>query len=152
MNLQMSRDDVERLLDLQVRAGRMTPEMKEEKMREYDMKVQQAGMSGQQMYGQQAGMSGQQMYGQQAGMPGQQMYGQQAGMSGQQMYDQSYGMNSNQTVMNGQPQNDRYPRIKPHAQGYLNGPEMIGILVLAVVLLILCYHGYWHGYWLCIAN
>ena len=46
LNFQMSRDDVERLLDMQVSAGRITPQLKEERLREYDMKVQQ--MNGQQ--------------------------------------------------------------------------------------------------------
>lgn len=93
MKIEMNRDDVERLLDLQVRAGRLTPEMKEEKLREYDMMVQQRG-----------------------GGPG--------------------GANYQQGGANYQPENDRYPRIKPHPEGYLNGPEMIAFLVLAIVIII----------------
>ena len=37
----MNRNDVEKWLDLQVMAGRMSPELKEEKLREYDLKTQQ---------------------------------------------------------------------------------------------------------------
>ena len=40
-NFQMTRDDVEKLLDLQVRQGRITPQLKEERLREYDMKMAQ---------------------------------------------------------------------------------------------------------------
>ena len=38
----MTRGDVERLLDMQVNAGRLTPQMKEEKLREFDVKLQEA--------------------------------------------------------------------------------------------------------------
>ena len=102
LNFQMSRDDVERLLDMQVSAGRITPQLKEERLREYDMKVQQ-------------------------------MNGQQSGMQSQQMYNQTYGINNQQPQE--QQVNQKYPRVGP-AQGYLNGPEMIGIFVLAIALIV----------------
>ena len=70
-NFQMSREEVEKLLDLQVQTGNMSEQLKEEKLREFDMLMQQrAGGVPNQQYGQMNGMQGQQ-FGQVNEMPGQ---------------------------------------------------------------------------------
>ena len=56
--MKIDREGVEQILDLQVNAGRITPQIKEERLREYDAKVQQMT---QQQYGDQ--MQGPQMNG-----------------------------------------------------------------------------------------
>ena len=110
MNFEMNRDQVEKLLDLQVRTGNMSEKMKEEKLREYDMLMQQrnGGAPGQPQYNQP-------QYGQPGGMPDQPQF--------------------NQQQFN-QPDNGSYPRIKPHSEGYLNGVEMIAVLILAILVVI----------------
>ena len=40
--MKIDRDGVEQILDLQVSVGRITPQIKEERLREYDAKVQEA--------------------------------------------------------------------------------------------------------------
>lgn len=100
--MEMTREDVEKFLDLQVRTGNMSEQVKEEKLREYDMLMQQRNSG-----------NPYQQYEQPNGMPYQQ-YGQPSGM----------------------PENGGYPRIKPHAEGYLNGPEMIGTLIIAVLIIV----------------
>lgn len=105
----MTRDDVEKLLDLQVMAGKLSPELKEEKLREFDMKVQQ-------QYAQQNGQQYNQQYGQQ--------------------YNQQYGQQySPQVDIQGFQNSGTYPRVGK-AQGILSGPEMILIVLLAVVLVV----------------
>ena len=74
-NFQMSREEVEKLLDLQVQTGNMSEQLKEEKLREFDMLMQQ----------------------------------------------RKGGV--------------KYPRIKPQ-EGYLNTPEMIGTLVIAILIVV----------------
>ena len=115
MNFEMNRDQVEKLLDLQVRTGNMSEKMKEEKLREYDMLTQQrnGGAPGQPQYNQP--QYNQPQYGQPGGMPDQPQF--------------------NQQQFN-QPDNGSYPRIKPHSEGYLNGVEMIAVLILAILVVI----------------
>lgn len=74
-NFQMSREEVEKLLELQVQTGNMSEQLKEEKLREFDMLMQQ----------------------------------------------RTGGV--------------KYPRIKPQ-EGYLNTPEMIGTLVIAILIVV----------------
>ena len=40
--MKIDRDGVEQILDLQVSVGRITPQIKEERLRGYDAKVQEA--------------------------------------------------------------------------------------------------------------
>ena len=103
-NFQMSREEVEKLLDLQVQTGNMSEQLKEEKLREFDMLTQQR-----------AGGVPNQQYGQMNGMPNQQ-FGQ-------------------VNEMPGQADRVKYPRIKPQ-EGYLNTPEMIGTLVIAILIVV----------------
>ena len=144
MNFEMNRDQVEKLLDLQVRTGNMSEKIKEEKLREYDMLMQQrnGGAPGQPQYNQP-------QFGQPGGMPGQPQYnqpqfGQPGEMPGQPQYNQpQFGQPGempgqpqfNQQQFN-QPDNGRYPRIKPHPEGYLNGVEMIAVLILAILVVV----------------
>lgn len=137
MNFEMNRDQVEKLLDLQVRTGNMSEKIKEEKLREYDMLMQQrnGGAPGQPQYnqpqfGQPGEMSGQPQFNQQHfNQPqyNQSQFGQPGGMPGQPEF--------NQQQFN-QPDNGRYPRIKPHPEGYLNGVEMIAVLILAILVVV----------------
>ena len=149
MNFEMNRDQVEKLLDLQVRTGNMSEKIKEEKLREYDMLMQQrnGGAPGQPQYNQ--SQYNQPQFGQPGGMPGQPQYnqpqfGQPGEMPGQPQYNQSqFGQPGempgqpqfNQQQFN-QPDNGRYPRIKPHPEGYLNGVEMIAVLILAILVVV----------------
>ncbi|SEP99870.1 hypothetical protein SAMN02910369_01007 [Lachnospiraceae bacterium NE2001] len=118
-NLQMTRDDVEKLLDLQVRQGRITPQLKEERLREYDMKMAQ--MNGI-PYGGMPEQSNQPQY----GMPNPQM-------NGQQLYNQQYTVNGQ--PVSTQPVNNKYPRIG-EPQGILKGPEMVAVLVIGVAIVV----------------
>ena len=52
--MKIDREGVEQILDLQVNAGRITPQIKEERLREYDAKVQQMT---QQQYNELRGMA-----------------------------------------------------------------------------------------------
>ena len=127
MNFEMNRDQVEKLLDLQVRTGNMSEKMKEEKLREYDMLMQQrnGGAPGQPQYNQP--QYNQPQYGQPGGMPDQPQYN-------QPQFEQP-GEMPGQPQFN-QPDNGSYPRIKPHSEGYLNGVEMIAVLILAILVVI----------------
>ena len=73
-NMQMSREEVEKILDLQIQTGNMSEKLKEEKLREYDMLVQQ--------------------------------------------------------------RTEGYPRIKTDSESYLNTPEMLGTVVVAILIVI----------------
>ena len=127
MNFEMNRDQVEKLLDLQVRTGNMSEKMKEEKLREYDMLMQQrnGGAPGQPQYNQP--QYNQPQYGQPGGMPDQPQYN-------QPQFEQP-GEMPGQPQFN-QPDNGSYPRIKPHSEGYLNGVEMIAVLILAILVVV----------------
>ena len=125
--MQLSREQVEGLLDMQVMAGRMSPEVKEEKMREFDMKVQQM-QGGQQMYAQQGGQQMNPQHVEQYGDGYNNPYNDQFGGNN----DQSGGYNNPQSISL---DNAKYPRVG-QAQGILSGPEMIVIFSLAVVLVI----------------
>lgn len=106
--MKIDRAGVEQILDLQVNAGRITPQIKEERLREYDAKVQQMT---QQQYGDQ--MQGPQQY-------GSQIQGPQQGERG--------------SLDNGQPV--RYPYIgKSDTEQYLNGIEMVALLGMVAILL-----------------
>ena len=157
-NLKMTRDDVEKLLDLQVRAGRITPELKQERLLEYDRKV--AEMNGEpyvgpdSQYGQQ--QYGQQQYGQQTQpqynqpeftggyAPNEQaMNSQQAAYNQQATYNQQNVYNQ-QNIINGQAVNfqsnpgmnsGKYPRVG-QPQGLLTGPEMIGTVIAAIGIVV----------------
>ena len=149
MNFQMSRDDVEKLLDLKVSRGRMTPERKIELMQEYDARVQmmngqgdpnQMGYQSQMGYQNQQGFQGQQVYQGQQGYPNQQGYAAyNAGPQGvynqpyNQGYDQSYQQqNLNQNVYGSA------AAIPPgyRTQSILNGPQMIITFIFGIVLVV----------------
>ncbi|MCR5227871.1 MAG: hypothetical protein K6E27_11715 [Eubacterium sp.] len=158
-NLKMTRDDVEKLLDLQVRAGRITPELKQERLLEYDRKV--AEMKGEpyvgpdSQYGQQGYGMPDQQYGQGGyGIPNQPQYNQpeftggyapnEQAMNNQQAAYNQQNVYNQQNIINGQAVNfqsnpgmnsGKYPRVG-QPQGLLTGPEMIGTVIAAIGIVV----------------